>query len=250
MYTFMHNRHAFFGNFVLINQLLVSGITSKPEENIMLSKSYIRTAGWLYIVIAVAGGFSIGYVPSFFATSSDAAAALSSHTTLYRFGLLGDIVVLLCELALTVLLYRIFKPVSETLALIAAYARFAMVGVMAINIMLGAMPLYIIDLSTPMPEMVAALFEAKETGVYVWQLFFSLHLLAVGAMILRTGLFPRLLGWMMGIGAFGYLLEGLSKLTHFENAALSWVVIGLLVTVTLGELAFAIWLIIKGQVRA
>jgi len=216
----------------------------------MLSKPYIRTAGWLYIVIAVAGGFSIGYVPSVFATSPDAAATLSDNTTLYRFGLLGDIIVLLCELGLTVMLYRIFKPVSETMSLIATYARFAMVGVMAINIMLGAMPLYVIGQSTPRPEMVAALFEAKQTGVYVWQLFFSLHLLAVGTMILRNGLFPRLLGWMMGIGAFGYLLEGLSKLTHFENAALSWAVVGLLITVTLGELAFALWLIIKGQVRA
>ncbi|NOR62489.1 MAG: DUF4386 family protein [Rhodobacteraceae bacterium] len=211
----------------------------------MLSKSYIRTAGWLYIVIAVAGGFSIGYVPSVMS-----AATLAENTALYRLGLLGDIIVLLCELALTVMLYRIFKPVSETLALIATYARFAMVGVMAINILLGVLPLYVISLSTPMPEMVLALFEAKQIGVYVWQLFFSLHLLAIGAMILRSGLFPRLLGWMMGIGAFGYLLEGLSKLTYFENAALSWAIIGLLVVVTLGELAFAIWLIAKGQVRA
>lgn len=216
----------------------------------MLSKSFIRTAGWLYIVIAVAGGFSIGYVPSVINAGGDAATTLADNTTLYRLGILGDIVVLLCELALTVMLYRIFKPASETLALIATYARFAMVGVMAINILLGVLPLYLIGLSTPMPEMVAALFEAKQIGVYVWQLFFSLHLLAIGTMILRYGLFPRLLGWMMGIGAFGYLLEGLSKLTYFENEVLSWAIIGLLVVVTLGELAFAIWLIAKGQVRA
>lgn len=85
-------------------------------------------------------------------------------------------------------------------------------------------------------------------GVYVWQLFFSLHLLAIGTIILRFSLFPKGLGWMMGIGALGYLLEGLSKLTNFENVILSWAIIGLLVVVTLGELAFAIWLIAKGQV--
>jgi len=214
----------------------------------MLSKSYIRTAGWLYIVIAVAGGFSIGYVPSVINASGSAAANLADNTTLYRLGILGDIIVLLCELVLTVMLYRIFRPASKTLALIATYARFAMAGVMAINILLGAMPLYIIGLSTPMPEMVAALFEAKQMGVYVWQLFFSLHLLAIGTIILRFSLFPKGLGWMMGIGALGYLLEGLSKLTTFENVILSWAISGLLVVVTLGELAFAIWLIAKGQV--
>ena len=219
----------------------------------MLSKSYIRTAGWLYIAIAIAGGFSIGYVPSVIFVSGDAAATLANllgNTALVRLGILGDIIVLLIELVLTIMLYRIFKPASETLALIATYARFAMVGVMAINIMLGVMPLYVIGLKTPMPEMVLALFVAKQMGIYVWQLFFSLHLLAVGTMILRYGLFPKVLGWMMTIGAFGYLLEGLSKLTFFENAALSVLVIGLLVVVTLGELAFAIWLIAKGQVQA
>jgi len=219
----------------------------------MLSKSYIRTAGWLYIAIAIAGGFSIGYVPSVIFVSGDAAATLANllgNTALVRLGILGDIIVLLIELVLTIMLYRIFKPASETLALIATYARFAMVGVMAINIMLGVMPLYVIGLKTPMPEMVLALFVAKQMGIYVWQLFFSLHLLAVGTMILRYGLFPKVLGWMMTIGAFGYLIEGLSKLTFFENAALSVLVIGLLVVVTLGELAFAIWLIAKGQVQA
>ncbi len=219
----------------------------------MLSKSYIRTAGWLYIVIAIAGGFSIGYVPTVILATGDATATMSNllgNITLFRLGLLGDIIVLLSELVLTIMLYRIFKPASETLALIATYARFAMVGVMAINIIIGVMPLYVTGLSAPMPEMVLALFEAKQMGIYVWQLFFSLHLLAIGTIILRFGLFPKVLGWMMTIGAFGYLIEGLSKLTYLENSGLSVLVVSLLVVVTLGELAFAIWLIVKGQSRA
>ena len=219
----------------------------------MLSKSYIRTAGWLYILIAISGGFSIGYLPTLIIAQGDAAqtlANLSQNTGLFRLGILGDIIVLLCELALTVMLYRIFKPASKTLALVASYARFAMVGVMAINIVVGTLPLYVLGLSTPMPELIMGLFEAKQTGVYVWGLFFSLHLLAISIMILRTGLFPRLLGWMMGIGSFGYMLEGVSRLARFENEALSWLVVGLLVVATIGELAFAIWMIIKGKVSA
>jgi len=219
----------------------------------MLTKSYIRTAGWLYIVIAVAGGFSIGILPTLIVETGDAAktlANLSENTDLYRLGILGDIVVLLCEMALTVMLYHIFKPASETLALIASYARFAMVGVMAINILIGSLALYVLGLSVPNPDMVLALFEAKQIGVYVWGLFFGLHLLALGTIILRFGLFPRLLGWMIGIGAFGYVLEGTSKLAFFEHPLLTWAVIALLVLVTFGELAFAIWLIVKGRVLA
>ena len=218
----------------------------------MLAKPYIRTAGWLYIIIAVFGAFSIGYVPTLIITAGNAAAtlkALQANMGLYQLGVLGDIIVLLCELVLTIMLYQIFRPASQTLARIATAARLAMVGVMAVNIMLGVMPLYVVSLTAPQPEIVLALLEAKQIGVYVWQLFFSLHLLAIGTMILRFNLFPRLLGWMMGIGAFGYLFEGIVKLTYVENTALSYLIIGLLVLVTLGELAFAIWLIFKGAVK-
>ena len=51
---------------------------------------------------------------------------------------------------------------------------------------------------------------------------------------------------MMLIGAFGYSIQGLAKIMHIESAPLSIAIIGLLIIVTIGELAFAFWLLIKG----
>lgn len=220
-------------------------------------KSYARTAGILYLVIAVFGGFSIGYVPSVIIAAGDAAATASNiaaNGLLYRAGIFGDVVVLLTEVVLTVMLYIMFKPLSPTLSTIAAWSRMAMVMVMAINLLLSILPLFLLgdteflDVFTTEQRQasVLALFQAHGLGIFIWQLFFGLHLLALGYMVIKSDLFPRLLGWMMLVGSFGYSVQGLVKVLHVENAALSVIIIGLLTVVTLGELAFAFWLLLKG----
>ncbi len=57
---------------------------------------------------------------------------------------------------------------------------------------------------------------------------------------------PHLLGWGLLIGAFGYLIQGLVELTFTDLAALDFMIIGLLVIVTLSELGFGLWLLVRG----
>ena len=83
-------------------------------------------------------------------------------------------------------------------------------------------------------------------GIYVWQIFFGAHLLALGWIILRSQLVPHLLGWGLLIGAFGYLIQGLVELTFTDLATLDIMIIGLLVIVTLSELGFGLWLLVRG----
>ena len=68
----------------------------------------------------------------------------------------------------------------------------------------------------------------------------------LGTLIYRSGYLPRVLGGALVIGAFGYLVEGLSQIMGLEYAVLSWLTIPLLTLVTLAELGFALWLLIKG----
>lgn len=223
----------------------------------MITRSYARTAGLLYLIIAVFGAFAIAYVPSVIIEAGDAATTannLMANKTLFNMGIFGDVVVLLAEVTLTAMLYVIFKPVSPTLALIAAWSRIAMVLVMATNLLINIMPVFLLSgttyLSAFEPAQLHAaaliLFEAHGYGVFIWQIFFGPHLLALGYMILKSDLFPKVLGWMMLIGSFGYTIQALEKLMHIENAALSFAIIGLLTIVTIGELSFAFWLLIKG----
>ena len=125
-----------------------------------------------------------------------------------------------------------------------------MIVVMGINLLLWVMPFVL--LIQPMglnptdnQAFAQIFFEAHALGIYVWQLFFGAHLLALGWIILRSKLVPHMLGWGLFIGAFGYLIQGLVELTFTDVAALDITIIGLLTIVTLSELGFGLWLLLR-----
>jgi len=170
---------------------------------------------------------------------------------LFRLGALADSAVILLEIAITVILYQMFHSVSPRLSLIAMVSRLGMIVVMGINLLIWVVP-YIV-LSQPMgldltdsQAFAQVFFEAHALGIYVWQLFFGAHLLALGWVILRSQLVPHLLGWGLFIGAFGYLIQGLAELTFTDVAALDITIIGLLVIVSVSELGFGLWLLVRG----
>lgn len=70
--------------------------------------------------------------------------------------------------------------------------------------------------------------------------------MALDWIILRSKLVPHLLGWGLFTGAFGYLFQGLVELTFTDVAELDITIIGLLTIVTLSELGFGFWLLIRG----
>jgi hypothetical protein len=226
---------------------------SKETQNTLNLKD-ARIAGALYLTIAVCGGFSIGYVPSqnvVAGNTATTAANLLGQLGLFRLGVLADSAVILLEIAITVTLYQMFRTISPWLALIAMVSRLAIIVVMGINLLLWVMP-YVL-LTQPMglnptdsQAFAQIFFEMHALGIYVWQLFFGAHLLALGWVILRSRLVPYLLGWGLFIGAFGYLVQGLVELTFTDVAALDITIIGLLVIVTLSELGFGLWLLIRG----
>jgi hypothetical protein len=212
-----------------------------------------RNAGALYLAIAVCGGFSIGYVPMQI-VAGDAAtssANLLANQGLFKLGVVADSLVILFELALTAILYHMFRHVGPKLATIALIARAGMITVMGINILLWVMPYILLTgpsgwNNTQLHALAQFCFDAHAMGVSVWQLFFGVHLLALGWLILKSDVVPRLLGRGLFIGAFGYLIQGVVELTFTDIALLDYSIIGLLVIVTISEISFGLWLLIRG----
>ncbi len=220
-------------------------------------KTYARTAGLLYLIIALVGGFSIAYVPSVIVVAGDAAATAANllvHRGLFGLGVFADLVVMLTEIVLSVMLFFLMKPTSPMLSLVALVSRLAMVLVMAINLLINIMPLVLLSGSGyldafALPQLQATallLIEAHAQGVHVWDMFFGFHLAILGYLVFRSGYLPRLLGVAIMIGSPGYFLDGLVKLTFVTSAPLAMVIVGLLVLASISELAFAFWLLIKG----
>lgn len=212
-----------------------------------------RAAGGLYLAIAVCGGFSIGYVPMqiMAADGATSSANLLANQGLFQLGVLADSLVILFELAITAILYQMFRQVGPKMAMAALISRAGMITVMGINLLLWVMPYILLTQATGwdtsyLHAMVQFCFEAHAMGVFIWQLFFGVHLLALGWLILKSDVVPHLLGWGLFTGAFGYLIQGIAKLTFIDVTAINYTFIALLVVVTISEVSFGLWLLIRG----
>ena len=224
-----------------------------------LTRGYARVTGLFYAIIAVAGFFAILYVPSQLFTPGDGAASLAAiarEWCLFRAGVAGDVAVMLAELGATTMLYFMFRHVNHTLSVAAALARLLMVAVMATMLFFyaGAQALAEGVVTGLAEETRAALglllLEMHATGIMIWQLFFWVHLLILGQLVARSGLYPRLLGHAMSLGSFGYLFDSINKFTTPDGTMLGDLTGLLLIVVSVAEIGFALWLIIRGPRRA
>jgi hypothetical protein len=221
------------------------------------SRGYARIAGILYLVIALSGGFAILYVPGVIAVPGNPVATLENlrlHRGLFLMGVLGDVVMMLAEVMLSVMLYFMFRTVNPTLSLAASYARLMMVAVMAAMLFFHAGALALAEGRVALDGFDAAqragiaglLRHMHDAGVWIWQLFFCLHLLLLGALILRSGFYPRLLGLGLMLGGAGYAVDSLQVAVFPEAGWLAGIKVGLLLVVTVAELGFALWLLLRG----
>jgi hypothetical protein len=231
--------------------------STTPRTSSSGPSSPARVAGVLYLVPMLFGPFSMMYVPSVILVTGDPTATahrLVASETLFRLGLLSDSAIVLSEVALTAVLYVLLRPAGRTLALTAAFARLAMTVIQAVNLfpLLAALQLAssasarsALD-AAPIDALVLSALEVHGLGVHVWELFFALHCLLVGVLIVRSGAFPRVLGVGMGIAALGYALNGIGCLLLPGAAPLLGAIVA--VAAIVGEVPFVLWLLFKRQV--
>ncbi len=219
-------------------------------------KNTARLAGFLILLIAVLAPFSILYLPSIFIVPGDAAATASNILAsdgLFRLGIVVDSVVVLLEIVVIAILYVLLRPVNRTLALVAAFARLAMTVVMAVNVfnslgvllLLGDTEYLTVFEPGQLQALVLLFLNLHESGVYIWQVFFALHWVAVGYLVFKSGFFPKILGIMLMVTCLGYLMDSFGVLFP-SSEAVSIVSSVLLPAGVIGELSFTFWLLIKG----
>ena len=223
-------------------------------------KIYSQLAGLLYLIIALVGGFSIGYMPTEIVAEGNAALTfqnLLDHQELFRWGIAGDIVVLVLETLLTVMLYQLFKSASTTGMIIATFSRLAMAIIMGMNLINYMIPSIIMNQpayltsfsSAELQSLTLLFFKAHKYGELAWQIFFSVHLFTLGYVIRKSGNTPKWLGLLMLIGGIGYAGDSIIQFMLSNSVVLSVIFSSMLVLAVIAEFWFAFWLLIKGMNR-
>lgn len=217
--------------------------------------AHARFAGVLYLIITVAAIFAHFVIPEQFIVPGDAtatAANIAADESMFRIGAVGsELIVLLSEIVLSVVLYVLLKPVNKTLSLIAAVSRLAMTAIHGLNLLNYYLVLHLINGGDAMaafgPEQVNALvalfLDAHSIGFTIGIAFLVPHVLILGYLIVRSGYFPKVLGFLFIAAGIGYLFDatGLLLVPSYTTTP------GLIAAViAIAEIAFPIWLLVKG----
>ena len=206
-----------------------------------------RIAGLLYIVVILGGTFAPFVVaPSSLAGDPAAITAkILQSQGAYRIGGLAELAVLTCDISLAVIFYQLLKPVSQTVAMLAAAFRLAYATINGANVSLHFAPLLVLtDRSAPQPSLAITFTQLHLLGFDVALVFFGVHIALLGYLVFRSTYLPRALGLLLVLGGAAYLANSLISL--LAPGALSGKALVLLAPAGLAEIALALWLLAFG----
>src|SRR5215475_1132273 len=188
-------------------------------------KRTARLAGLLYLVSSIPGAFALLYVPGRLIVEGDAAATaerLRTSEGLLRAGIAADLFSSVVFIFLALVLYRLFKPVSEwpalaMLVLILLSFPLSFLGVVnevaALNFAGGGGASFLSALDPHQRDALAYMaMRQRHDALMVTQIFWGLWLFPFGVCVRRSGFIPRILGVLLMIAGCGYVASSVAAL--------------------------------------
>ena len=212
-----------------------------------------QVAGFGYLVVFVLGIFAFSLDDLIVPGDAAATASNISDSELsFRAGVASLLILLVADLVVAWALYIYLKPVSESLSLLTAWLRLIYVAVAAsafaglfsvLMILSGPTVFELGQLDVP----TSLFLNLYEYGFNVSFVFFGLHILGLGYLIWKSDYVPRVLGVLLIIAALGYQIDSFASLlfsSYANNDSLFVVFVA--VPAIVSELAFTLWLLIRG----
>jgi len=217
------------------------------------TKKAARVAGVLYLLTSIPGAFSLLYIPSHFIASENPASTvnkIAASELLFRVCIICELIGFIGFIFVVRALYRLLHVVNKwqaslmvTLMLVSLPISFLNVlnEFAALLLVRGGNFLSVFD--KPQRDAMAMLFlNLHFQGFMVAQVFWGLWLIPFGILVYKSGFLPRILGVLLVIACFGYLVNSLVAFGVLPSVVVSRV-IGQL---TICELPIILWLVIRG----
>ena len=213
-----------------------------------------RVAGYLYLLLGFAV-FRLVYIPRALIVPRNAAATannIAAHQSLFRLGMVTDLLAATFCIFVVLALYRLFKGVNQNQAVLMVILGGPMpAAVYFLNVLNDVAALmfarpadFLSTFEKPQRDAFVMLFlRLHDYGVFANEIFWGLWLLPFGLLVYRSGFIPSILGIFLCINCFAYVTfsvtgflmpQYLAKVTSIGSPAL------------LGEGAIMLWLLIKG----
>lgn len=221
------------------------------------NKKIGRVAGTFYFIVVLAGIFSLLYVPSKLIVWNDAAITFNNiiaNETLFRLGVVAEIICYTAFLFLPLVLYKLLSPVNKPVA------------VSMVTLAVVSVPLSLLNLNHKINVLTLIskadylnVFSASElhtqvmlslayynNGIESVTVFWGLWLLPFGYLVFKSGFLPKIFGVFLMAGCFGYLTNFVGDFLFQSYSDLG---ISTFVSLpgTIGEIGICLWLVIIGM---
>jgi hypothetical protein len=220
------------------------------------NKRNARIAGFLYLIVVLTGIFSLAYVPSQINVAGDAAATvrnLATHESLFRLGIVAGLACYTAFLVLPLALYRLLSPYGRQAAVLMVAFAVASVPISfvatlhkfdVLSLLGGADYLRVFGAEQLHAQVMLSL-EAYGDGLQVAGIFWGLWLFPLGYLVFKSGILPRVLGVLLMLGCFGYLIDFIGRVL-FPGYAESGIAGFIRLPASVGEIGTCLWLLVMG----
>lgn len=230
--------------------------------NVIEEQSYQRksalTAGISLIIMTLAAFFSYGLVLGRLVVQGDPSATfnnLMSSNTLFHAGILGWLIVLICDIVVAWSFYIFLKPFNKSLSLLAAWLRLAYASILGIAILnlifvlilMNSMDYFSLFKMNQLQAYVEPLLEAFNMIWSMGLIIFGGHLMIVGYLAFKSDIIPKVVSILLLIASISYIIIHLCYTFLPQYNGITTMLESILsVPMSLGELGFGIWLLFKG----
>ncbi|HSC06981.1 MAG TPA: DUF4386 domain-containing protein [Steroidobacteraceae bacterium] len=215
-----------------------------------------RTAGLIYLIVIATGIISLAFVPSQLIVSGDTAKTvenIAASQGLFRIDIASGFICYVAFLFLPLAFYRLLSHVSQSGAMLMVLLAIVSVPIALGNLVnkLDVLTLlsgkaYLAHYSVDQLNAAVMLSLARyDSGVLVAKIFWGLWLLPLGYLVFRSDLLPKVLGILLMLGCFGYLVDVFGATLFSEYPATNLARFAR-APASIGEIGTCLWLVIFG----
>ncbi|MEO6348746.1 MAG: DUF4386 domain-containing protein [Aquaticitalea sp.] len=220
------------------------------------NKTTARIAGLLYLMVVLTGIFSLMYVPNKLIVWNNASMTFHNITaseTLFRFGILSGLACFTFFLFLSLVLYKLLKPVNENYAKLMVIFVFLSIPIFFINVQNQLTVLSLVNDTNSLNLFSAEQIQSQvlfyldqyDSGMSIVHIFSGLWLFPLGYLVFKSGFLPKILGILLILGCFGYLINFIGS-TLFKNYSEFGISKFVSLPASIGEIGTCLWLLLIG----
>lgn len=221
----------------------------------LTTKQLARITGIFYLLIIICGLYSGMAVRASLVDFTDPAGTIQNiiqQSGLYRVGFLSDLVMVICDVVVSILFFLLLKKVDLIIAIFATAFRLIQSAVLGANLINLFSPLiYLEEFSTisaiqqeVITTSVMQQLQVFEYGYLISGVFFAFNCLLMGYLLYKSALFPKFWGIFLAFAGLSYLINSITYFTFPEAASYTQLLV--VVSAIFAELGLCLYLLIKG----